>query len=629
MPLGETANLVVRLNLEGNLNKELGKTTASLKGVATQTKSLSSQVKGSVLTGVGLGAGLVGFNLLAKGIGLVTDGIQSAVDEEASIAQLTRSIQENAEAWNGNIRAVEDVIKARQALAFTDDEQRDSLRSLVAVTKNVEEALRVQGIAMDFARLRGIDLATATQLLGKVYGGNLGILSRYGIQLAKGTTATEALAEIQKRAAGQAEEFADSTGGRAAVAAIKFSEAMESVGRIAVPVVGFLADGLGSLADTIDTLVGGGDTSLDALIVDLQKTAGTFKEAGEAAADTEGQWALAGTGADSLIDALHNVRDAAADIGLLPGLVKEDEWRTALASVQQSLGLTDDQIKTVITEATALGLTLDQTRDSLTRASAVAGNQKMWAAMGDAMRETADGAEELTEEVKQGRSAVVAYRRAVNAAGDAIEDTAGQVDLAKGSFKGFWDSVREQQRRIRYFIRHPEALRRETNRIENTLSALERQRTQIERGGIQQRERLQYQAITNLINQLRSRRGEFYQVGLSAGNAAEQGMEDGFSPRLTARINAVLGGIGGAIPTKEKRAVGGAVQAWHTYQVNENGPEYLTMGGRGGWISPRGPVQTSKRDVLDIRVQPIITAFQVGRELGRAATTRRSGAGVL
>ena len=96
-----------------------------------------------------------------------------------------------------------------------------SLAKLVSVTKDATEALELQRIAMDLARLRGMDLATASDLIGKVYGGNVGILSRYGIQLEKGTTATEALAEIQRRAAGQAAAYADTTQGKLVRAQIR------------------------------------------------------------------------------------------------------------------------------------------------------------------------------------------------------------------------------------------------------------------------------------------------------------------------------------------------------------------------------------------------------------------------
>jgi hypothetical protein len=41
-------------------------------------------------------------------------------------------------------------------------------------------------------------------------------------------------------------------------------------------------------------------------------------------------------------------------------------------------------------------------------------------------------------------------------------------------------------------------------------------------------------------------------------------------------------------------------------------------------------MKTSPRpEAVAVTVRPVITAFMVGRELGRAATTRRSGAGVL
>lgn len=209
-------------------------------------KNTMATFKRDAAAGFGLGAGISVFNLATRALGAVVDvmgdAIRMAMEEEAGIVQLTRSIEENDRAWDGNIDAIEEVISAREDLAFADGEQRESLRQLVAVTKDHEKALDLQRIAMDLARLRGMSLADAGTLIGKVYAGNVGILSRYGIQLAKGTTATEALAEIQRRAAGQAEAYASTTQGKLVRAQIALENAMESLGFALTPVVGQLAE---------------------------------------------------------------------------------------------------------------------------------------------------------------------------------------------------------------------------------------------------------------------------------------------------------------------------------------------------------------------------------------------------
>ena len=112
----------------------------------------------------------------------------------------------------------------------------------MSVTKDVDKALELQATAMDLARLRGMDLVTAGDLIGKVYAGNLGTLSRYGIVLRKGTTAAEALAEIQRRASGQAQAYADTTEGQMVVAQIKMNDAMEELGETLTPLAAQFAD---------------------------------------------------------------------------------------------------------------------------------------------------------------------------------------------------------------------------------------------------------------------------------------------------------------------------------------------------------------------------------------------------
>lgn len=190
--------------------------------------------------------GLVSPATLAIGAtaGLVAAGakfIDMAREEQVGIARLTTAIRENDKVNTTGIEGVEEAIDARQRLAFADDEQRESLAPLIAVTQDSAKALELQRVAMDLSRLKGIDLRTSSELLGKVYAGNIGILSRYGIQLAKGTTATEAIEEIQRRAAGQAEAYADTQAGAAESAGIALENLAEDIGQELLPIVTDLA----------------------------------------------------------------------------------------------------------------------------------------------------------------------------------------------------------------------------------------------------------------------------------------------------------------------------------------------------------------------------------------------------
>ncbi|MCC6854487.1 MAG: hypothetical protein IT189_00355 [Microbacteriaceae bacterium] len=227
---------------------------------------------GSVAQGVGQSFGqlLNPVGLVTSAVGTLTDflgdAVSMAMEEEAGIKRLTTAITENDAAWDGNIDAVEKVIDSRQRLAFADDEQRDSLAGLVSVTKDVTKALELQRTAMDLARLRGMDLRTATDLIGKVYAGNLGTLSRYGIVLRKGATATEALAEIQKRASGQAEAYANTTAGAMESLQVELANLQEDIGKELLPVMRDLAifardDLVPALKDVIGVVKGLGDYS--------------------------------------------------------------------------------------------------------------------------------------------------------------------------------------------------------------------------------------------------------------------------------------------------------------------------------------------------------------------------------
>jgi len=162
---------------------------------------------------------------------------KAAADEEASIARLDAALAANTKITEDQRKQMDAAIETRKNLAFSDDDLRDSLARLVPRTGDVTKAIELQGLATDFARLRNIDLKTATEVVGKVFSGNTSILSRYGITVGEGTTATEALALMQEQAAGSADAYANTTAGMMETIQNTLDDVVEDIGGVVLPIL--------------------------------------------------------------------------------------------------------------------------------------------------------------------------------------------------------------------------------------------------------------------------------------------------------------------------------------------------------------------------------------------------------
>lgn len=256
--------------------------------------------------GVGAGVATAGIGLIEQAasrvVGVLGDANAAALEEEASIAKLGTALKANVPAWDGNTTAIERTLNARMKLGFSDDEQRDSLAHLVAATGDVNKALAEQQTAMDLARFKGISLAEATDALTKVEGGSFRILKGLGIELKAGATQQDALNAVQKVAAGQAEDYANTNKGKLLVSQVKVNEAMEKLGAVTMPAVtaamGAAADAAGPVVDVLTGIA----TTAEQAAAALDHLAGADKHGGD---ETD----ALGSKTDALGTALHGLAD--------------------------------------------------------------------------------------------------------------------------------------------------------------------------------------------------------------------------------------------------------------------------------------------------------------------------------
>lgn len=197
---------------------------------------------------------------------LLVDGVKSAIADEAAQAKLATTLQNVTGATEGQIAAIEaQILKTSLLTGKTDDELRPSFERLVRATKDSDEALKLQSVAIDVAAGSGKSLEAVTNAMAKAAEGNTGALSKLGVGLTAAQLKTMSMEEVTAQLAatfgGQAAVQADTFAGKMARLKVAFDEGKETVGSFVLdaitPMITFVVDNvipqLSILADTIGT----------------------------------------------------------------------------------------------------------------------------------------------------------------------------------------------------------------------------------------------------------------------------------------------------------------------------------------------------------------------------------------
>ena len=183
MAFAETANLAVKLTLGGNFTSQMSKARASLRGFDKESRGFRAGAQ--IGTGIKRSAILVvaGITAMAGALGLAIKEGQDAANVQKILAQ---AITNSGRVSQANVDALNAQATALMNLAGVDDEliksEQTRLIQMGLTGKQVEKATP---LILDFATATGIDLLTATKLFGKAAQGNVGALSRYGVQIDK------------------------------------------------------------------------------------------------------------------------------------------------------------------------------------------------------------------------------------------------------------------------------------------------------------------------------------------------------------------------------------------------------------------------------------------------------------
>ena len=205
-----------------------------VKGATNEVEGFGDKV-GKFGKAAGAAFAVAGAAALAYGAVLLKQGVESAIADEAAQAKLATTLKNVTNATDAQIQAVESQILQTSLLTgVTDDELRPSFERFLRATKDSEQALKLQQVALDVSAGSGKSLEAVTNAMAKAAEGNTGALSKLGVGLTAAQLKTMDLDAITKSLAdtfgGQAAVQADTFAGKMARLKVAFDEGKETVG---------------------------------------------------------------------------------------------------------------------------------------------------------------------------------------------------------------------------------------------------------------------------------------------------------------------------------------------------------------------------------------------------------------
>lgn len=189
----ETSSL--RAELKGaattleNSTEKMDKALAEFSKNSGKNLSFTQQALATLTGFIGSQAVLKGFSLLQDAASMawteLAKGIETAAAEEAALTKLANSLQLTGKYTEETMRSLQAFTGEMESLTgVSDDVVASNLALLSTMTKLSGEGLmQAQKAALDLSSAMGMDLESATRLIGKGIEGNVGAFKKFGIEV--------------------------------------------------------------------------------------------------------------------------------------------------------------------------------------------------------------------------------------------------------------------------------------------------------------------------------------------------------------------------------------------------------------------------------------------------------------
>lgn len=232
--MANTEEIKIKISAQDDTKQPINQVESSLAGLTGTVKKFA----------IAAGAAFAAKQVFDFGV----SSVKAFAESEAAMARVSATVATLPKNLGVTADAVEKLSNRATQLGFSNEEAAINIANLTQRTGDLKKANELNNLAMDLARSKNIDLASAGNLVNLALSGNVRALKAYGIELDETKTPLEALEELQGKVKGQADAFADTTSGKLAILSESFGEFKEAIGAS-------LADALVPLFDQLIKIV--------------------------------------------------------------------------------------------------------------------------------------------------------------------------------------------------------------------------------------------------------------------------------------------------------------------------------------------------------------------------------------
>jgi hypothetical protein len=215
--------LSILLKLRDDASAGMKKVNEQLQRQQKEAEKTKKVWEGMQKIGLAMGTAIVG---------ALTGCVVAAEKDRQSQAKLKNAIENTGASYDDLQDSLESVIAATsRKTGITDEQQRESMSQLLAITGDYETSLKALPVALDLAAFKGIDTASAATILGRALNGNTMQLQRMGIAIDENASQQEILQAVMDRTGGAAEDMASPF----AIMKNEMDEVAESLGYLLLP----------------------------------------------------------------------------------------------------------------------------------------------------------------------------------------------------------------------------------------------------------------------------------------------------------------------------------------------------------------------------------------------------------
>lgn len=225
--------LSIVLRLKDEASKQLDTFRSKVDSISKSMGPAMDISKKFALALAGVGAVAVGFGVVA---------VKAAMESEVQMAKFAATMKTIPGATDASTKAILANAKAMQKKGFDDDESANVMAKLYQRTNDVNKAMKLTALAADLSRAKNISLSDAGNLVNMTLSGNQKALKAYGIEISDTLSPVDALAELQKKVAGQSDAYTETLQGKLTVLKGKWDDIVKVIGKDLLPLLKPLID---------------------------------------------------------------------------------------------------------------------------------------------------------------------------------------------------------------------------------------------------------------------------------------------------------------------------------------------------------------------------------------------------